>query len=164
LCQTVPDPPANVQPPKPPMDGLTTRQRFEEHDMQDCARACHTLMDPIGFGFEHYDGIGRYRTTDQNQPVDASGSVVLDGQKQEFSDAIGLGKLLAASPQVQACLTKQVMRYALNRWDTAADAASIDAAKAAFQSGGLNIRTLLTNVATSRTFRYRAPAAGEVLP
>jgi len=164
MCQTVPDPPPNVQPPKPPMDGLTTRQRFEEHDMQDCARACHTLMDPIGFGFEHYDGIGRYRTTDQNKPVDSSSSIVLDGQKQDFSDAVGLGKLLAASPQVQGCLTTQLMRWALNRWDTAADAASIDAARTAFQQGGLNIRTLLTSVATSRTFRYRAPAAGEVLP
>ena len=56
------------------------------------------------------------------------------------------------------------MRYALNRWDTPADAGSILSARTAFQTGGLNIRTLMTAVATSRTFRYRAPAAGEVLP
>ena len=56
------------------------------------------------------------------------------------------------------------MRYALNRWDTAADAHSIESARDAFQAGGLDIRTLMANVATTRTFRYRAPAAGEVLP
>jgi hypothetical protein len=164
MCLAVPDPPANVPPPKPPTPGLTTRQRFEEHDMQACTGGCHVAMDPIGFGFERYDGIGRYRTTDQNLPVDSTGSILLDGKMQTFPDAVALGKLLGASTQVQSCLATHVMRYALNRWDTAADAASIQSARDAFQTGGLNIRTLMTSVATSRTFRYRAPAAGEVLP
>ena len=54
-------------------------------------------------------------------------------------------------------------RYALNRWDSAADAWSIKEAATTFQ-GSLNMRDLIAGVATSRTFRYRAPAAGEVLP
>jgi hypothetical protein len=164
LCGTLPNPPANVPPVQPPTPGLTTRQRFEQHDQNACTGACHSAMDPIGFGFEHYDGIGQYRTTDQNLPVDASGAIVLDGANQTFPDAVALGKLLAASPQVQSCLAKQVMRYALNRWDAAADAASIQSAQAAFKSGGLDVRALMTGVAMTRTFRYRAPAAGEVLP
>jgi hypothetical protein len=164
MCGTVPDPPNVVPPTKPPTPGLTTRQRFEEHDMNPCTGACHAIMDPVGFAFEHYDGIGHYRTTDQNLPVDSSGSITLDGEKKTFTDALGLANLLAASAQVQGCLTKQVVRYALNRWDTAADAASIQAAETAFKGGGLNIRTLLTSVATTRTFRYRTAAAGEVLP
>ena len=164
MCGVVPDPPANVPPPKPPAPGLTTRQRFEEHDMNACTGSCHRVMDPIGFGFEHYDGIGRFRTTDQNLPVDSSGSIPLDGQTHTFADAVALGNILAASPQVQECLARQVMRYALNRWDTAEDAHSIGSARDAFQAGGLDIRTLMANVAMTRTFRYRAPAAGEVLP
>ena len=83
MCLTVPDPPANVPPPKPPTPGLTTRQRFEEHDMQACTGGCHAAMDPIGFGFERYDGIGRYRTTDQNLPVNSNGSILLDGQMHD---------------------------------------------------------------------------------
>jgi hypothetical protein len=51
----------------------------------------------------------------------------------------------------------------LNRWDSAADAASIQSAATTFQ-GSLNIRDLIAGVATSRTFRYRAPGTGEVLP
>jgi hypothetical protein len=164
MCQSIPDPPNNVPPPKPPMPGLTTRQRFEEHDMNPCTGACHSIMDPIGFGFEHYDGIGQYRTTDQNLPVDSTGSIYLDGKMQPFSDAIQLGRILADSPQVQSCMATQVMRYALNRWDTAGDRHSIQVARDAFQTGGADLRTLMTNVATSRTFRYRAPNAGEVLP
>jgi hypothetical protein len=163
LCGVLPDPPANVPPPMPPTAGLTTRQRFVMHDQNACTGACHNAMDPIGFGFEHYDGIGQYRTTDQNLPVDSSGSIQLDGQPQDFPDAVALGPMLAASPQAQACFARQWMRYALNRWDSPADAASIQAAVAAFQPG-LDMRELIVGVATSRTFRYRAPAAGEVLP
>ena len=164
LCNTLPNPPANVPPPQPPMAGLTTRQRFLAHDQNACTGACHSAMDPIGFGFEHYDGIGQYRTTDQSLPVDASGSIVLDGQTQTFNDALGLATMLVASPQVQACFATQWTRYALNRWDSSADLASIQGATATFQAGGLNMRDLIAGVATSRTFRYRAPATGEVLP
>ena len=164
LCGVVPDPPANVPPVPPPTFGKTTRQRFEQHDQNPCTGACHAAMDPIGFGFEHYDGIGRYRATEQNLPVSASGSIVLDGQTQTFANALDLGKLLAVSPQVHKCLATQVTRYALNRWDVAADASSIEAARAAFTSGNFDLRALMTAVATGRTFRYRAPSAGEVLP
>jgi hypothetical protein len=121
-------------------------------------------MDPIGYGFERYDGIGRYRTTDQNLPVDSSGSIFLDGEMKTFADAIGLSNLLAASPQVAACLSKQMVRYALGRWETAADTYSIQTAEAAFKSGNLDVRTLIGGVATTRTFRYRTAAPGEVLP
>jgi len=164
MCGVVPDPPANVPAPKPPAPGLTTRQRFEEHDKNACTGTCHKVMDPIGFGFEHYDGIGRFRTTDQNLPVDSSGAIPLDGQMHTFADAVALGNIMAASAEVHSCLARQVMRYALNRWDTAADAYSIATARDAFQAGGLDIRTLLAKVATTRTFRFRMPAAGEVLP
>ena len=163
LCGVVPDPPANVPPPQPPTPGLTTRQRFEMHDMNTCTGSCHATMDPIGFGFEHYDGIGQWRTTDQNLPVDSHGSIALDGQTHNFDDAVGLAALLAASPQAQACFAKQMTRYALNRWDTAGDAASIQASATTFQASK-NMRDLIGAVATSRTFRYRAPASGEVLP
>jgi Protein of unknown function (DUF1592)/Protein of unknown function (DUF1588)/Protein of unknown function (DUF1595)/Protein of unknown function (DUF1585)/Protein of unknown function (DUF1587) len=164
LCGVLPNPPPNVPPVQPPAAGLTTRERFEQHDQNACTGTCHSAMDPIGFAFEHYDGIGQFRMTDQNLPVSASGSITLDGQKQSFADAIELGRLLAASPQVQSCFATQVTRYALNRWDVDADAASIQAAAAAFKTGGFDIRALMTAVATTRTFRYRAPSAGEVLP
>ena len=164
LCGVLPDPPANVPPPQPPTAGLTTRQRFTEHDQNACTGSCHSAMDPPGFGFEHYDGVGQYRTTDQSLPVDSSGSIVLDGQTQTFPDAVALGQMLATSPQVQTCFATQWMRYALNRWDTSADLASIQGATSAFQAAGLNMRDLIAAVATSRTFRYRALGAGEILP
>jgi hypothetical protein len=163
LCNVLPDPPNNVPPPQPPTPGLTTRQRFVQHDQNSCTGKCHTSMDPIGFGFEHYDGIGQFRTTDQNISVDSTGQIPLDGNFSTFDDALGLTKMLAASAQVQSCFARQWTRYALNRWDTNADLASIEGAATAFAASG-NIRDLVAAVATSRTFRYRAPDTGEVLP
>jgi len=164
LCGVLPDPPNNVPPPQPPTAGLTTRQRFIQHDQNSCTGGCHSAMDPIGFGYEHYDGIGQFRTTDQSLPVDSSGSITLDGQTHTFPDALALTNLLTASAQVQTCFATQWMRYALNRWDTPDDLASIQSAAGAFQTSGLNMRKLIAAVASSRTFRFRAPAPGEMLP
>jgi hypothetical protein len=165
MCGTLPDPPATVPPVPAPTAGISTRQRFITHDQNSCTMGCHNVMDPIGFGFEHYDGIGEFRSMDPDSKtaIDASGTIALDGQTQTFTDALALNKILATSNQVQSCFATQWMRYALNRWDTPADAYSIQQAASAFQSGGLNVRDLMVAVATSRTFRYRSPDTGEVL-
>ena len=69
LCTDLPDPPANVNNnPPAPDPNATTRQRFEQHRANPSCAACHQLMDPIGIGFENYDAIGRYRTTENNPP------------------------------------------------------------------------------------------------
>ncbi len=166
MCGKLPDPPATVPPVPAPTAGVSTRQRFITHDQNSCTAGCHNVMDPIGFGFEHYDGIGQFRATDPDSKtaIDSSGTIALDGESKTFPDALALNSLLAQSPQVQACFSTQWLRYALNRWDTPADAASIQAATAAFRAANLNIRDLMVAVATSRTFRYRSPDTGEVLP
>jgi hypothetical protein len=162
LCHSLPPPPANVPNPKPASAGGTTRQRFIEHDQNACALGCHSAMDPIGFAFENYDGIGKYRTTDNGQPVDATGSITVDGQKQTFNDAVGLISILAKSPEVRSCFAGEWSRYALSRLDTPADAASLQATAAAFAGDAATIQDLMVAVATMRSFRYRSPSAGEM--
>jgi Protein of unknown function (DUF1592)/Protein of unknown function (DUF1588)/Protein of unknown function (DUF1595)/Protein of unknown function (DUF1585)/Protein of unknown function (DUF1587) len=162
MCNSLPPPPANVPPPAPASAGGTTRQRFTTHDQNACAKGCHTSMDPIGFGFENYDGIGQYRTTDNGLPVDATGTITLDGTPQNFTDAIGLVDLLAKSPEVRTCFAGEWSRFALSRVDTDADAASLQTTAAAFASDTATVQDLMAAVATMRSFRYRAPAPGEM--
>ena len=166
MCGKLPDPPATVPPVAAPTAGISTRQRFITHDQNACTAGCHNVMDPIGFGYEHYDGIGQFRTMDPDSKtaIDSSGTIPLDGVSDTFPDALSLNTLLLHSPQVQTCFSTQWVRYALNRWDTPADAASIQAATSAFQAANLNVRDLMVAVATSRTFRFRSPDTGEVLP
>jgi hypothetical protein len=162
LCGELPPPPNNVPPFKPPSAGGTTRQRIEEHDRNPCTGACHAIMDPVGFAFEHYDGIGKYRTMDNGGPVDSTGTIEMDGQKRPFTDALSLSQMLAGSPQVAQCFATQWVRFAFKRTDTDADKASIDAVVAAFAKGS-SVKDLMVALAGSRSFRYRIPGMGEML-
>src|SRR5206468_1195408 len=87
-----------------------------------CA-GCHTLLEPIGFAFESYDAIGRFRATEGGRPVDSSGQLVgtadADGP---LADAVDLSRRLAQSQDVRGCVAKQWYRYALGRNDSDADA------------------------------------------
>jgi hypothetical protein len=163
LCRTLPPPPAVIPDPQPVTPGLTTRQRFEQHSSNPCAAACHALIDPLGFAFENYDGIGQYRKTDNALPVNAQVSLTLDGKLQTVADARGLVTALVGSDEAQSCFSRQWFRYALGRLDTTDDAASVNGATTTFKSAARDVRELLVGIATSRTFRYRALSQGEVL-
>lgn len=164
LCKELPPPPQ--LPPGPAAEaGLTTRQRFERHSADPCATSCHSLIDDLGFAFEHYDGIGGYRETDMDMPVDAGGSVVLsDANEVQFADANELSRLLAADATAQKCFTTQWLRYALHRREEDGDHASLDAANAAFSESGGDIRELIVALVKSPTFRYRTVSATEGQP
>jgi hypothetical protein len=118
-------------------------------------------MDPIGFAFENYDGIGQYRTMDNGLPVDATGSVTLDGTQQKFNDAVGLAGLLSKSPEVRSCFAGEWSRYALSRVDTDADAVSLQATASAFSTDTATLQDLMVAAATMRSFRYRSLSPGE---
>jgi len=163
LCGELPPPPANVPPPKGASAGGTTRERFAEHSAQQCAQGCHKLMDPIGYAFEHFDGIGKYRTMDNGGKVDSASEFEIDGKVQPFDGVRELATILSTSATVQKCFATQWLRFAFKRKETDGDAASIAAIAAAFGKGGNNIRDLMVGVAASRSFRYRAPAQGEIL-
>ncbi len=158
--------PQNVLVPTPaaPMPGQTMRQVLDVHGTNPCAISCHAPMDGFGFAFENYDGLGQYRTTDNGSPVNSVASVTLDGTMQTVNNGVALASLLSTSNEARQCFATQWVRYAVGRPDTADDAASIGAAYSTFETANFNVRNLLAGVATSRTFRYRTPSAGEMLP
>jgi hypothetical protein len=164
LCRHLPPPPPDVPAAKPPSPNLTTRERFAEHNKNECAAGCHGLFDPFGFAFEHYDGIGRYRTTDGGKPVDASGTVSLDGAGKSFTNALELSAHLGASAEARRCFATQWLRFALSRAEVDADRASLELAAGAFAKPEATVRDLLVAVTGTRSFRYRSPGPGEVLP
>lgn len=164
LCGELPPPPPNVPAAKPASAGGTTRQRFAEHASNVCAKACHTLMDPLGFAFENYDGIGRFRTMDNGQPVDATGSVDLDGAAHPFSSAIDLINTLSTSDRVRGCFATQWFRFAMGRKETESDAPSLSVIQSAFAAHQFDVRDLAPAIAGSRSFRLRSVAAGEKTP
>jgi hypothetical protein len=164
LCGTIGSPPAVV----PTVNFLangTTRQSYEAHGMSDCAAGCHNLFDPPGFSFENYDGIGAFRTTDANLPVDSTGTFVTPANATiSFQNALDLSKQLAQSPEAQTCMDRQWTRYILGRPETAAESGSMSIAyQKAAATSGFSIRDLMATLVQSKAFMYRQPSAGEAL-
>ena len=158
--------PDNVQVVAPPaaLPGQTTRQRFAAHAMNACA-GCHALLDPIGFAFENYGGLGEYRTTDNGQPVDATGTLpFLAAGPLPFNNAVEMVTGLAKDQQVRDCVATQWTRYILRRREAPGDLASLQQAQAAFRASSYDMRELLVAIASTDSFSLRTPAPGEVLP
>jgi hypothetical protein len=159
LCQDLPDPPANVPPPAPPQAGVSTRERFAMHTSDPGCSGCHHLIDGLGFGLEHYDGVGAYRTLDQGVPVDATGEVNttedIDG---DYDGGPELAARLARSAQVRDCAPTQWLRYAMARRETADDTCSLVALRDAFAASGGDLRELMVALTQSDAFfNYRQP-------
>jgi hypothetical protein len=164
LCQEAPPAPPDLDVTPPEVDPRKpTRERFAQHTKDEACASCHRLMDPLGFGFEHFDGVGRYRATDGGRPVDASGTIVnagaIDGP---FRGAPELAKKLAASPVVGACVATQWYRFAFGRLETPGDACALRGLHAAFEAARYDLRELLLALTAAETFLYRRPIAGEV--
>lgn len=167
LCQE-PDPPPpdlNVTPPE--VDPTrSTRERFAEHRENVVCAGCHELMDPIGFAFESYDAVGRFRTTDGGREVDSSGYIAqskdVDGA---FSNVRELAEKLARSQQVQDCVAGQWFRYAFGRHEGNADACSLEALRRSFSASGGDLIELLVALTQTESFLHRrALGPAEVSP
>lgn len=158
LCQPLPPPPPNVAVvPPDPAPGLSTRARFAEHSANAACAGCHKLMDPIGFGLEHYDALGRYRTLDEGIAVDAAGEIVAtDDANGKFVGGPALSAQLASSRQVHDCVATQFFRFALGRSESAADRCSIAHTAQRFGDAGGTLAELLLSVVKSDAFRFRA--------
>ena len=159
FCQELPSPPADVPPAPVIMPGVSTRERLKEHEVNAACAACHTLMDPIGLGFENYDGIGRFQTMDGGKPVDASGALTGTDVDGSFNGVAQLGAKLAMSPTVEGCVATQWFRYAMARAEQTADACSLNALTKCFHASGADLRTLPMAIVQTPAFLYRRPLA-----
>ncbi len=163
MCDPLPAPPQNVtRQVSEPTLGQTTRERFAEHRSDPSCAGCHALIDGIGFGFEHYDAIGRYRAEEGGKAIDARGEVV--GYPEiagEYDGAVALAEKLAKSSTAKACFMKQWFRFASGRNESAADQCLLDDLYQRFESGQFRIRDLLLAIAESDAFLYRQPVQTE---
>jgi hypothetical protein len=96
----------------PPNPQATTRERFAEHAARPDCRGCHDDLDGVGFTFETFDAVGRYRTEEAGKPVDSSGHVQLDGQALELADSVELSRAIASSKELELCAARQLVRFA----------------------------------------------------
>ena len=157
MCNTLPPPPNDLVIEPPELDpNKTTKEQFEEIGANPACSGCHTLMNPIGFIFEHYDGVGQWRDQQNGKDIDAVGEVVqTDDIDGEYDGALELASALAASTQVQECVSSQWFRFAYNRTVTQEDSCSVEQLNDVFRSSNFNVRALLVALTQTNAFLYR---------
>jgi len=163
LCQPIPPPPPGVNTNLPPVAAnQSTRALYEAHvNYADTTRncpGCHTFMDKIGFGFEHYDGVGKYRTMDNGPLVDSSGVVVSPPHGGDFSfDGISqLATYLGGNDDVKHCLVRYWSYYAYGNatWDQ--DACTYAAVQSEAAQNNFALKDVLTGIIHAPHFTRRA--------
>jgi PAS domain-containing protein len=158
----------NAPPPPPPAEvpvldekasGVTVslRQQLEEHRANPACAGCHSQMDPLGFGLENYDAIGRWRTVDGKFPIDASG--VLPNGKT-FSGAEELRSILKAdSARFVRALTEKMLTYALGRGLEVYDRPAVEKIANSVERNGFRFSQLIHATVESVPFQMRRGSA-----
>jgi hypothetical protein len=156
LCDIMPPPPPDVVITVPEPDPESTaRERFAQHSADSSCSGCHYLMDPIGFGFETYDAVGRYRTEEGGETIDATGNLAQTDIDGDFRGVDELSQGLARSTDVSRCYALQWFRFGYGRGETRSDDESLAKINAAFEASGGDVIELLVALTQTDAFRYR---------
>jgi hypothetical protein len=132
---------------------LSVRARLAEHRANAACASCHNLMDPVGFALENYDAIGRWRTLEEGQPVDATGGLP-DGSK--FVGVPGLEAGLLKQPDLfVSTLTEKLLIFALGRGVELSDAPAVRKIVRDAQANDYRFSSVIIGVVNSVPFTMR---------
>jgi hypothetical protein len=155
MCQSTPNPPANVD-FSTVQDSTkgTVRGRLLDHMENEGCSGCHRRTDPIGLSLEHFDGLGQLRTTENGMPID----VTADLKSASFEGAQGLGKYLRDDPRVPACLVRNVYSYGTGAKTFGRDRPYLQQQTEQFAKNGHRVPDLMAQIAiTPEFFRVIVP-------
>jgi hypothetical protein len=155
MCSSLPAPPNDIPSLPALLDGQTNRERVELLTSKSPCSSCHaTFINPLGFALENYDAIGQWRDTDNGKPVNAAASFSIDGATVNYSGPVELSQMLAKSPSVHRCYSKNWLEYVMGRKPTLEEDGVLDkVAAASVQTDDMG--GLLSNITALETFRAR---------
>jgi hypothetical protein len=155
LASPMPPPPADVPPLDEAAVGATAslRQQMEKHRADAMCASCHSKMDPLGFGLENYDGIGKWRTMDGKFPVDSSG--VLPNGTTFSTPAEMRAALKSQLPQFSRCIVEKMLTYSLGRGLGSYDRRTVDEIDRKLAAEGYGFQNLIYEIVRSLPFQSR---------
>lgn len=154
LCAQLTPPPGEIPPLPSPEPGQTNRERVEAHTSAGFCKNCHeTVINPPGFALEGFDAMGQARTTDNDKPIDTSGTHRLLGA-EPFDGIVDLADRLANNSRVHACYSAHIVEYALSRDLGEEDVELLEALSDTSESADGSIKELLLAAVTSPRFTH----------
>jgi hypothetical protein len=157
LCQPIPDPPPNAQATEPPPAEeplVTTRDYYTWKTSMAACQGCHSMINPVGFAFEDFDGIGRHREAEAGEPIDTSGELRISGRELPLEGGKDVARALATSPEAQACYARNWLRYAWGRADTEADLRTLTRLRQGLADPSYGVRDVVLEIAQSTAFSH----------
>jgi hypothetical protein len=144
-------PPEAVAPLAPELHAnLTTRERVTLQTSPKACTTCHGMVNPLGFGLEHFDAIGRYRSEEKGRTIDATGVYeTRTGELRSFSGARELGMILAASDETHHAFVEQLFHYVVKQPIRAFGPQTTAELTKKFAEHDFSIRNLLVEIATT---------------
>jgi hypothetical protein len=141
----------------------TMRQLMELHRSKPLCSACHSRMDPLGFGLENFNALGMYRAKENGQPIDVAGRLITG---ETFEGLDGLKKILKNERRQDfyRCLTEKLLTYALGRGLEYYDVATVDKIVEQLEQENGRFSALLTGVVESVPFQKRRNRSLEAEP
>lgn len=155
MCDKMPAVPDVIDEVKPADGTKSFRERFVAHQSEPSCKACHLQMDPYGFSLENLDGSGRYRTMEDNLPIDAKGLLVRSEGEIKFDSAMDLLPQLAKYPGTQKCFVDKVFGYVNGREPEVEDGVLLDNVYKKFVDSGLNMSQVFLELVTADNFKLR---------
>lgn len=162
LCQPPSPPPPDIDVTVPDVtEAATARARLTGHLAAGAScNGCHSLTDPIGLAFEHFDAMGRYRDTENGAALDVTGEIIGATDPSLAGSFVGvraMAEKLAASSQVRACMATQWFRYAAGRSEAEADECSLAVMRDSFNTSNGDLLELIVATTQTDAFWFRSP-------
>ena len=152
------------------MDGrfdpsLTMREKVSELTRSEACQGCHSVINPLGFSLEHFDAVGRFRTTENKKPIDATGEyTTAEGEVIRISGARDVARYAASSDEAQRAFVKQLFQHMVKQAPDAYGEKTLDDLARYFATSEFHIRKLMQEIATTTSLRAVKPTKGGIDP
>ena len=148
LGRSLRPPPEAVSPLAPDLHAsLTTRERVTLQTSPNSCVTCHGMINPLGFGLENFDAIGRFRFDEKGKPIDADGSYEPpSGEVTKYKGARQLATLLAASEETHNAFVEQLFHHMVQQPIRAFGPGQLPELRRSFADHDYNVRSLLVEI------------------
>lgn len=126
----------------------TMREKITQLTRDKACMSCHSVINPLGFALENFDAVGRWRSMDNNRPVDTKGSFVTDeGNTVELASALDVAKFAVGSLPAHRAFVTEVFHHLIKEDPIAFGPSVAEALRKEFEADGFNIKNLMVRIA-----------------
>jgi hypothetical protein len=144
---------------------LTMREKVTELTRPAACQGCHVVINPLGFSLENFDAVGRFRTTDNDKPIDPTGNLLTsDGKTIRLTGPRDVAEYAVASPEAHAAFIRQLFHYIVKQPEAAYGADTLDKLRSSFVASEFNVQKLVVEIATASALHGADAFAGAAQP